>query len=198
MICVPEDMLSAAQSVLGACAAPGADGAPARRAALDPAAPVSDTSAVWFSTTLECAEAARSELSHAACHSRLEIAAAGALDAHPGVESWARNFRLGWAVPYFFNGIWRRYEPDFIARLSNGANLIVECKGVEDDKARAAARFVDDYWIPCVAGTAGLDPELRSWRYEMVGPSDDLYGRITDIISQSPQGAGAAAALTGG
>ena len=53
--------------------------------------------------------------------------------------SWARNFRLGWTVPYLWEGTWHRYEPDFVARLFAGrddedaVHLIVECKGVPDD-----------------------------------------------------------------
>ena len=189
----PADMLDAAKAVLDACAAnTNGTGTPARRAALDAAAPISDTSGRRFQTTLECADTRRSELSHAACHSKLEIAAARVIDRHPGVEAWARNFRLGWTIPYFFNGIWRAYEPDFVARLTNGVNLIVECKGVEDDKARAAQRFAEDYWIPCVAGTAELPAHLRDWRYVMVQEAGHLAGRIEDLTSTGPT-----AALTG-
>ena len=184
-----EDMESAARSVLDACKADGrpGDGRHGWRAALNERRPVSDTSDIAFETTLDlCPKARRSELSHAACHSRLEVRTAKLLDDHPEVEAWARNFRLGWTVPYYFQGIWRVYEPDFIARLSNGVNLIVECKGVEDDKARAAAEFVEESWIPCVAGTSSLPADLRIWRYEMIREADHLPGRIDDVLTAGP------------
>ena len=181
-----EDMESAARSVLDACKVDGhpGDGRHGWHAALDERQAVSDTSDIAFETTLDlCPTARRSELSHAACHSRLEVRTTKVLDDHPEVEAWVRNFRLGWIVPYYFQGIWRVYEPDFIARLSNGVNLIVECKGIEDDKARAAAQFVEESWIPCVAGTSSLPADLRNWRYEMIREADHLQGRIHDILA---------------
>ena len=184
-----EDMEAAARAVLGACrvdAAPG-DGHHGWHAALDERHPMSDTSGISFETTLDlCPKTRRSELSHAACHSRLETRTAKVLDDHPEVDAWARNFRLGWTVPYYFQGIWRVYEPDFIARLSNGVNLIIECKGIEDDKARAAAEFVEESWIPCVAGTGSLPADLRVWRYEMIREADHLPGRIDDVLTAAP------------
>ena len=86
--------------------------------------------------------AKNSELNIAACHSQFETACARALDKHPEVVSWARNFRLGWTVPYLWEGTWHRYEPDFVARLFAGrdnedaVHLIVECKGVPDDHTK--------------------------------------------------------------
>lgn len=145
---------AAVEAVLGCCdmgARPMT-----RRARPAPHQPVSDTDDVDFETTLEHIHAAtNSELSHAACHSRLELLTAEALDAAPRVLRWARNFGLGWTLPYHHEGVWRRYEPDFVATLAAAdgglLNLIVECKGVMDPKAEAAALWTTEHWIPCVA-----------------------------------------------
>ena len=61
-----------------------------------------------------------SEINIAACHSGLEVEIARLLDAHPAVTAWVRNYGLGWTLPYLYDGVWRRYEPDFVARLFGG------------------------------------------------------------------------------
>ncbi|MDE0495923.1 MAG: hypothetical protein OXH86_01085 [Acidimicrobiaceae bacterium] len=148
--------------------------------------PLADTSAVEFATTLsDITEAKRSELSHAACHSKLELRTAQRLDAHPVVETWARNFGLGWTLPYHFDGAWRSYEPDFIVRLSDGLNLVIECKGIVDDKAQAAERWVREHWIPAVADTAALPPELRRWAYEVITDDAHLPARLNALVGRS-------------
>ena len=127
--------------------------ASARRARL--ASPsILDTSRVDFETTLaHITTTTKSELSHAACHSRLELKTASALERDKRVVRWVRNFQLGWTIPYWRGSAWARYEPDFIAVLDNGVNLIIECKGVWDDKATHAAEFTKQHWIPSLAGT---------------------------------------------
>ncbi|MDE0135486.1 MAG: DEAD/DEAH box helicase family protein [Acidimicrobiaceae bacterium] len=159
---------------------------PPRQIAVLASPPLADTSAVEFATTLsDITEAKRSELSHAACHSKLELRTAQRLDAHPVVETWARNFGLGWTLPYHFDGAWRSYEPDFIVRLSDGLNLVIECKGIVDDKAQAAERWVREHWIPAVADTAALPPELRRWAYEVITDDAHLPARLNALVGQS-------------
>lgn len=138
-----------------------------------------DTAGVRFETTLRHIHTAkRSELSHAACHSRLELDAARILDSHSAVAAWARNFGLDWALQYHFDGAWRRYEPDFVARLANGLNVVIECKGVIDPKALAAERWTREHWIPAVAGTASVPEELRRWAYEVITDAAHLPARL--------------------
>ena len=178
------------EAVLAACDV--ATGSMTRRARLAPHQPLADTDEVDFETTLEhIREATRSELSHAACHSRLELLTAQALDSHPLVRRWARNFGLGWTIPYHHEGAWRRYEPDFTASLAapdgGTVNLIVECKGVMDDKAEAAARWTTEHWIPCVAATVELPDRLRRWSYAFIEHAGsvrhDLDAAVQDALA---------------
>ena len=147
---------------------------------------MSDTSGIDFETTLShIRETARSELSHAACHSRLELRTAAELDAHPQVVRWVRNFQLGWTIPYLGEQGWRRYEPDFVAVLDGGVNLIVECKGVWDSKAEAAERWTKGHWIPCVAGTAELPDDLRDWRYGVIDDPGAVGHQLGKLIQDA-------------
>ncbi|MDE0139495.1 MAG: DEAD/DEAH box helicase family protein [bacterium] len=138
-----------------------------------------DTSAVDFETTLSArypadggrrGDSRRSELNIAACHSHLEAAVAGMLDADfDDVEAWVRNFRLGWDIPYLDDGVWRSYEPDFVARVrdrdGDPVHLIVECKGMPDEESETKARYLTDWWIPAVAGSPQVPARLRRWRF---------------------------------
>ena len=135
-----------------------------------------DTHGVDFQTTLSIRYpdqgiTKKSELNAAACHSELEAAIAANLDCLEVVDAWVRNFRLGWSVPYMSaNGAWRRYEPDFAVRLkrADGARplyLMVECKGVLDDEAVRKERYVRDWWLPAVNGSADFTGQ---WNYCMV------------------------------
>ena len=113
----------------------------------------------------------RSELNVAACHSDFERRVAAALDKHPDVDAWARNFRLDWTVPYEIGGVWHRYVPDFIVRLFGGrhsddaVHLMLECKGVPDEVSEAKHSYVRDWWIPAVANSPETPKELRRWTF---------------------------------
>lgn len=145
--------------------------------------PLMDTSRVDFLTTLQhVTDTDRSELSHAACHSEFELRAARQLDRHDDVLCWARNFQLGWAIPYYMDGVWRRYEPDFVARLRNGTNLIVEVKGITDRKAETTEHWTKQHWIPAVAGTDAVSDGLRHWSYLVLRDRQTIVHDLNDAV----------------
>ncbi len=161
-----------------------------------------DTSAINFETTLAARYPAdgdgdrtasgRSELNIAACHSYLEVAIAKLLDTEfDQVEAWVRNFRLGWDLPYLDDGVWHSYEPDFVARIRNRDNdpvhLIVECKGLPDEKSATKARYVTDWWIPAVANSPQLPAHLRSWRFLEITDAALGYRFLADEIKRIAQ-----------
>ena len=125
---------------------------------------------------------AKSELNLAACHSGLERSCAELLDNHSQVEAWARNFGLGWSIPYHFQGVWRSYHPDFVARLTDGTHLIIECKGIPDDKSEATKHYVTEWWIPAVAGTPDLPH--RRWAFVELFQVPTMPSRLDKTITQ--------------
>ena len=102
------------------------------------------------------------------------------------MEAWARNFGLGWSIPYHFQGVWRSYFPDFVARLRNDTHLIVECKGMPDEKSEATKRYVTDWWIPAVAGTPGLPH--RRWGYVELLYQPIMEPRLNRTIAELMSG----------
>ena len=157
-----------------------------------------DTSSVSFQTSLKnrypsatTINAVRSELNAAACHTRGEARVAGALDLHPGILSWVRNFRLGWNIPYLDpnTGIWRIYEPDFIARCTDDDHLeprylVIEFKGVVDEDATTKRKEVEEWWIPAVNGSR--DPACYGrWRYVFINGEKEIKKALNDAAEPS-------------
>ena len=155
-----------------------------------------DTAKVSFSTVLQHrfpddprGQCERSELNAAACHTASEAYLARALDLHAGILAWARNFRLGWRIPYFDpqGGTWRYYEPDFVARVPNAADgqprhIVIEFKGVVDEDAMAKHKEVEDWWIPAVNNSN--DPSCRGrWRYVFIAANDSMSDALDSAVA---------------
>ena len=198
--------------ILGACS-DGMEG-PRLVGTFDSDGPVTlDTSAIDFETTLadryppkddpRCSVSERSELNIAACHSHFEELVAELLDTEfPQVEAWVRNFRLGWDIPYLYDGVWHSYEPDFVARLRNRdgdpVHLIVECKGQPDEDSDTKARYVTDWWIPAVANSPQIPGPLRSWRFVEIRDKAMAYYALADSIRRIVRSHTTPSVTTGG
>ena len=154
---------------------------------------VLDTGIEGFETSVDPKhETERSELNIAPCDSELEKKTAEALDAHPRIEAWARNFRLDWQIPWFDKerGLWREYRPDFVARVAGDGlegsgperHLIIECKGriYEGAEAEAKRKAVEEMWIPAVANADGAYGE---WGYVYITEDDDPAAAISAAIA---------------
>ena len=145
-----------------------------------------------FKTTVELAWPTKnSELNKAPCHSKPEHAVAQALDVHPQIEAWARNFRLGWTIPWRDHelGQWRSYEPDFVARVLTPdgeppLHLIIECKSrlFDDEDAEAKANTVNSLWIPAVEH--GL-PSMGRWHYVYLIDPPNIADKISAEIAKA-------------
>ena len=112
----------------------------------------------------------KSEVNRAVCDSGWETQLAAILDHHPRIQCWVRNERLGWTIPYRYDGLPRQYEPDFVAvaPLQNGAELklVIEVKGLERETDSDKRRWTEQYWLAAVNG---------SDEFAMGGPWAYLY-----------------------
>ena len=150
-----------------------------------------DTSGISFETSLVDRHVAKhSELSAAACHSEFEAALAWQLDNHPDVRGWARNFRLGWEIPCLWEGAWHHYEPDFVVRLfgeredESAVHLIIECKGITDDRSERKKQATTEKWIPAVESSAQLPRWLRSWSFVELANKDRMTADLNIAIAE--------------
>jgi type III restriction enzyme len=100
------------------------------------------------------------------------------LDRNESVLSFAKNFNMGFAIPYLHNGEKRDYVPDFLVRLQwkgkEVGNLILEVKGhdpLEGTKKAAALR-----WVKAVNN----DGKYGLWDYRIVHQPTELDNEVTD------------------
>ena len=162
----------------------------------DPGSPrTSDTSDVKFRTVLRhwypqsrSAYPAKSELSAAACHTHSEVLVAEILDTHPDIQSWARNFQLGWRVPWFDAN--RKgtalMEPDFVAKSKLRTKsrreryLVIEFKGMLAGQASEIAKqkYLERNWAPAVSRRAGDPRDLGDWQVVWIEDIDKARALI--------------------
>ena len=163
---------------------------------LDPGQPrVLETSGIDFRTSLKYRyplgpeeHCVHSELNAAACHSGGEVLLAQALDTRPEVLAWARNFRLGWHIPYLDprHGIWRSYEPDFVARIRSEhgpRHLVIEFKGDTNEDALIKTKATQEWWLPAVNGSD--DPACDgSWQYVFIDSNNSIMATLDRAVAE--------------
>jgi type III restriction enzyme len=70
----------------------------------------------WY-TSKPCEWLDKSHISHIVYDSTWESNEAYAIEKHPNVQSFVKNDHLGFIIYYNYQGITRKYFPDFIIRL---------------------------------------------------------------------------------
>jgi type III restriction enzyme len=104
--------------------------------------PIGSTSEVNFKTTRPCHATVRSHLNQVVLDTETwEQSAAFYLEKmaadSTGVAFYGRNDHLEFTIPYEYFGVNHAYVPDYVVRFDNGATVILEIKGFEDDQDRA-------------------------------------------------------------
>jgi len=64
------------------------------------------------------------------------------LDRAEEVDAWVKNDHLGFEILYIWQGVVRKYRPDFLIRLQNGARLVLEVKGQDSPENRSKRQFL--------------------------------------------------------
>ena len=67
---------------------------------------------------------------------------------------------MEFVIPYEYFGVSHAYTPDFLVRLANGATLVLEIKGHEDDQDRAKHQAAKR-WVSAVNNWG----ELGTWQF---------------------------------
>jgi type III restriction enzyme len=133
------------------------------------------TAEVDFWTSRDVRPVTRSHVNYVVADTRVwEQSAAYYIDTHHGVEAFAKNAGLGFAIPYLHNGQRHDYIPDFLIRLKHETPryLILETKGydpLEEVKGAAAER-----WVAAV----NADGRFGVWSYAIAKRPGEVVLKI--------------------
>ena len=167
---------------LGAALRPG-EGPERFLPALDEYQPIGSTDAVNYnSPTDKCVPALRSHLSHAVVDSGLERKMVAVFDDDDFdlVQAWVKNHRLYLEIPYLYFGNTYRYRPDFIVRTQSGLHILLEGKGVPDEKDDAKATAARR-WVEAVNTWGGLG----TWVHAICYDASHLREQITELETRA-------------
>lgn len=128
----------------------------------------------WL-TTKPCQATVRSQISHVVYDSTWEKAVADLCEKVPQVVAWAKNDHLDFVIRYLWRGSSRNFVPDYLIRLDNGKTLVLEVKGVDDERNRIK-RTAMAVWIKTVNEQGGFG----QWCFDVVFEP----ARTRDVILQ--------------
>jgi type III restriction enzyme len=116
----------------------------------------------------------KSHISHVVFDSTWEASEAFEFDRNPKVKSFVKNDHLGFTILYNYQGVIRKYYPDFIIKLSNGEYLILETKGQDDHREKTKRVFLDE-WVKAVNSQGGFG----KWNWDVSFHPSDIEGIIS-------------------
>lgn len=99
------------------------------------------------------------------------------IEKNPHVIAWAKNDHLGFEILYVFDGVVRKYLPDFLIRLDNGKTLILETKGQETRRDKEKRKALSE-WVSAVNSLG----EYGEWCNDVSYNIADVDGIIARYI----------------
>lgn len=130
----------------------------------------------WF-TSKPCCITKTSQISHCVFDSAWEATESYVIEKNPHVTAWAKNDHLGFEILYIFDGVVRKYLPDFLIRLDNGKTLILETKGQETRRDKEKRKALSE-WVAAVNSLG----EYGEWCNDISYNIADVEGIIAKYI----------------
>lgn len=130
----------------------------------------------WY-TTKPCSITQHSHISHCVFDSSWEATESYILEKNSHVAAWVKNDHLGFEIIYTFDGVIRKYIPDFLIRLDNGKMLVLETKGQETRRDKVKREALAE-WIEAVNNTG----EFGLWFNDVSYDVADVDGIINKYL----------------
>jgi len=99
------------------------------------------------------------------------------LDRNEDVITWVKNDHIGFEILYIFQGIIHKYRPDFLIKLKNGINIVLETKGQDSLKDRTKRSFLNE-WVEAVNQHGGFG----KWTWALSKDPTDVQGIIHKMM----------------
>ena len=149
-----------------------------RQIILHESMPLASTSDMrpWY-TKKPIDRAAKSHINWAVYDSTWEMDAGREFDRNKQVTSWVKNSRIGFVIRYRYRGALHDYHPDFLIRLQNNVNLVLEIKGRDDDQNRQKRSYLDE-WITVV----NEDGRYGTWAWDVAFHPSDVQSIINKHV----------------
>ena len=129
----------------------------------------------WY-TSKPCGWVDKSHINYCVYDGTWEASEAYILDKSEFVKSFVKNDHLGFTILYNYNGVIKKYYPDFIIKLSNGSFLVLEIKGQDTQKHRVKREYLAE-WIKAV-NTQG---DFGKWYWDVSFNPGDLESKIIAV-----------------
>lgn len=126
----------------------------------------------WY-TSKPCFITRHSHISHCVFDSTWEATESYVLEKNPDVTAWVKNDHLGYEIIYVFDGVVRKYYPDFLIRLSNGKMLVLETKGQDNRQNREKRKALDE-WVEAINGLG----DYGEWCWDVSSNIADVDGIV--------------------
>jgi type III restriction enzyme len=128
----------------------------------------------WF-TGKPCEHTKKSHINFCVFDSTWEASEAFEFDRNESVSAWVKNDHLGFEILYTFDGVIRKYRPDFIIRLKTGEYLILETKGQDTHRDKTKRAFLDE-WVRAINNKGGFG----KWKWAVSFNPADLGTVLTE------------------
>jgi type III restriction enzyme len=87
----------------------------------------------------------KSHINFVVVDSKWEYLEAKTINESKVVKSFVKNDHLNFVVYYNYQGVVRRFFPDFLIKLKTGENLIVETKGQDNEQNKTKRAYLDEW-----------------------------------------------------
>jgi len=128
----------------------------------------------WW-TSKPCENFSQSHINFTVVDSDWEFLEARNINDQNRVVSFVKNDHFGFAILYNFEGVIRKYYPDFVIKFKNGQHLILETKGQDTDQDKTKRVFLDD-WCKAINQHGGFG----IWRWAVSFDPNDLDAIINN------------------
>jgi type III restriction enzyme len=147
---------------------------PARNLVFDRENPMQSTGDMrsWY-TGRPCEFTHKSHINFCVYDSTWEATESYELDRAKVVDAWVKNDHLGFEILYIWQGIVKKYRPDFLIRLTNGVTLVLEVKGQDTQENQSKRQFLDE-WVKGVNSHGGFG----TWTWDVVLQPKEVLGAL--------------------